>query len=79
MVEKDKDSDKSDKSLYESLMRSKDSLTLSKLTYPDYLEALITPHKSCSTCAKINNFVNTVNTKSKEETETDHTLQDDIK
>lgn len=74
-----KDSDKSDKSLYESLMKSKDSLTLSKLAYPEYLEALISPHKSCSTCAKINNFVNTVNSKSKEETDTEHTQQDEAK
>ena len=67
----ERESEKSDKSLYESIMKShKDSLTLSKLAYPEYLEALISPHKSCSTCAKINNFVNTVNSKAKEETDT---------
>lgn len=76
----EKESDKSDKSVYDSMMRSnKDPLTMSKLAYPEYLEALISPHKSCSTCAKINNYVNTVNSKCKEESDTDHTIHDESK
>ena len=44
-------------------MKSKDSAALSKLNYPEYLESIITPHRSCKTCAKINNFVQIVKEK----------------
>ena len=59
----DKENELSEKSIIDTLVKSKEGSSIPNSAYPEYLESIISPHKSCRTCAKINNFIHKVKDK----------------
>ena len=57
MLGVDKENEFSDNTIMDSMRRSKELSSAANLVLPEYLESVISPHKSCKTCAKINNFI----------------------